>query len=202
MGDMRFEPGYLLGMALQTIPEPRKVAREVLALRLPRPVLWQAFALFAVLSTGLGVSATILFPPEPELAGTLLADPLRLGAIEASSLVLTVFLIYWMGRSFGGRGSFEQALLTVIWLQFVAFLLQLAVLAAALISPAMAFLLNYLAVAVSFWILSHFIAEMHGFSSTGLVFAMILVTILGVAIAVGIVLAVIGVSAGGPMMMG
>lgn len=59
---MRFEPGYLLGMALQTIPEPRKVAREVQALSFPRAVLWQAFALFVTLSTGLGVATRILMP--------------------------------------------------------------------------------------------------------------------------------------------
>lgn len=190
---MKFEAGYLFGMALQTIPEPRKVAREVLALHFPRAVLWQAFALFAVLSTLLGLIATILFPPDPQFAGTLLADPLRLGIVEASSLVVTVFLIYWMGRTFGGHGSFEQALLTVIWLQYVAFLMQLGVVVLALFAPGMALIFNYLAIGVSFWILSHFIAEMHGFRSTGLVFATILLTIFGVAIAVGLVLTVIGV---------
>lgn len=192
---MRFEAGYLFGMALQTIPEPRKVAREVLALDFPRPVLWQAFALFAVLSTLLGVIATILFPPDPQFAGSLMADPLRLGVVETSSLVMTVFLIYWMGHAFGGHGTFDQALLTVIWLQYVAFLMQLAVVVLALFSPAMALLFNYAAVAVSFWILSHFIAEMHGFRSTGLVFAMIVVTIIGVAVVVGLMLAMIGVTA-------
>ncbi len=192
---MRFEAGYLFGMALQTIPEPRKVAREVLALDFPRPVLWQAFALFAVLSTLLGVIATILFPPDPQFAGTLMADPLRLGVVETSSLVMTVFLIYWMGHAFGGHGTFDQALLTVIWLQYVAFLMQLAVVVLALFSPAMALLFNYAAIAVSFWILSHFIAEMHGFRSTGLVFATIVVTIIGVAVVVGLMLAMIGVTA-------
>ena len=192
---MKFEAGYLFGMALQTIPEPRKVARDVLALNFPRPVLWQAFALFAVLSTLLGVIATILFPPDPQFAGTLMADPLRLGIVETSSLVITVFVIYWMGHAFGGHGTFDQALLTVIWLQYVAFLLQLGVVVLALFAPAMALLLNYAAVAVSFWILSHFIAEMHGFRSTGLVFATIFVTIIGVAVVVGLMLAMIGVTA-------
>ncbi len=193
---MKFEPGYLLGMALQTIPEPRKVAREILSLGFPRGVLWQAFALFAVLSTGLGVAATILFPTPPELAGTLMADPLRVGMIETSGLVLTVFLIYWEGRAFGGRGRFEQALLTVIWLQYISVMIQLAVLVLALFAPGLAVLLNIFGVGVSFWILSHFIAEMHGFRSAGLVFAMIVLNILGLAVAMGILLAMIGVRAG------
>ncbi len=193
---MRFEPGYLLGMALQTIPEPRKVARDILSLRFPRAALWQAFALFAVLATGLNVAALILFPPDPALAGSLLADPLRMGMIQTASLVITVFLIYWMGRAFGGTGTFPQAILTVIWMQYVAVLLQLAVLVLALFSPSMAALGSLFSVGVSFWILSHFITEMHGFRSAGLVFATIVILILALGVVLGILLALAGVSAG------
>ncbi len=193
---MRFEPGYLFGMALQSIPEPRKVARDVLALHFPRAVLWQAFALFAVLSTGLGVATSILFPPGPELAGSLLADPLRMGVIETATLVITIFAIYWMGHAFGGHGTFPQAILTVIWLQYVAFLVQLAVLVLVLFAPPMAVLVNVFGIGVSFWILTFFVTEMHGFRSAGLVFAVIVATILGVVMGMGILLAIIGVGAG------
>ncbi len=195
---MRFEPGYLLGMALQTIPEPRKVARDVLSLAyLPRAALWQAFALFAVLSTGLGVAATILFPPDPMLAGSLLGDPLRMGLVESASLVITVFLIYWVGRAFGGHGSFPQAILTVIWMQYVAVLLQFVVLVLALFAPGLAALAALVSVGVSFWILSHFIAEMHGFRSAALVFATIVVLILALAVVLSFLFALIGFGAGG-----
>ena len=195
---MRFEPGYLLGMALQTIPEPRKVARDVLSLAyLPRAALWQAFALFAVLSTGLGVAATVLFPPDPMLAGSLLGDPLRMGLVESASLVITVFLIYWVGRAFGGHGSFAQAILTVIWMQYVAVLLQFVVLVLALFAPGLAALAALVSVGVSFWILSHFIAEMHGFRSAALVFATIVVLILALAVVLSFLFALIGFGAGG-----
>ena len=192
---MKFEPGYLLGMALQSIPEPTKVARDVLSLHFPRPALWQAFALFAVLSTGLGVAATILFPPDAAFEGTLFADPLRLGIVEAASLVLTVFAIFWMGRAFGGTGSFEQALLTVIWMQYVAVMLQLVIIVLAVFAPSLAVIVNFFSIGVSFWILTHFVKEMHGFRSAGLVFAMIVVTIMGAILVVGILLAIIGVGA-------
>ena len=193
---MRFEPGYLLGMALQTIPEPRKVARDVLGLHFSRAVLWQAFALFAVLGAGMNIAAGMLFPPDPEMVGSLLADPVRMSLIQTASLVMTVFAIYWMGRAFGGTGTFPQAILTVTWMQYVAVMVQVVVLVLALFAPSMAVLLSVLSVGLSFWILSHFITEMHGFRSAGLVFASIVITILAIAMLLGILLGLIGVSAG------
>ena len=200
---MRFEPGYLLGMALQTIPEPRKVARDVLSLDFPRAALWQAFALFAVLSTGLNVASVILFPPDPMLAGSLLGDPLRMGMVQTASLVITVFLIYWVGRAFGGHGTFPQAILTVIWMQYVGVMLQLVVLVVALFAPGLAALVALFSAGVSFWIVTHFTAEMHGFRSAGLVFATIVVLLLGLGVVLGIALALIGAGAGvlSPMQM-
>ena len=35
--------GYLFGMALQSVPEPRKVARDVFAFAAPRHALWLGF---------------------------------------------------------------------------------------------------------------------------------------------------------------
>ncbi len=202
---MRFEPGYLLGMALQTIPEPRKVARDVLSLDFPRAALWQAFALFAVLSTGLNVASVILFPPPPDpaLADSLLGDPLRMGMVQTASLVITVFLIYWVGRAFGGHGTFPQAILTVIWMQYVSVMLQLVVLVLALFAPGLAALAALFSVGVSFWIITHFTAEMHGFRSAGLVFATIVVLLLGLGVVLGVALALIGAGAGvlSPMQM-
>ncbi len=193
---MRFEPGYLMGMALQTIPEPRKVARDVLGLVYPRAVLWQVFALFAVLATGLNVAATILFPADAQLSGSLLADPIRMGIIQTASLVMSVFAIYWMGRAFGGQGSFPQAILIVIWMQYVAVMLQFVVLVLAVFAPGLAVLVSLFSVGVSFWILSHFITEMHGFRSAGLVFAMIVLTLLALGLVLGILLALVGLGAG------
>lgn len=201
---MRFERGYLLGMALQSIPEPRKVAQEIQALQFPRSVLWQAFVLFEVLSIAIGVLVSMLYPPGPEVFAligenpmlVLATKPVLAGMVGAALLVLAVFAIYWVGHLFGGAGRFEQALLTVIWVQFVMLLLQVVMLALTLFSGGMAALMNLVASFTIFWILSHFIAEMHGFRSAGLVFVMILLTILAALVGLAIILAVIGVGTG------
>lgn len=191
---MRWEPGYLIGMAMQTLPEPRKIAREVLALDFPRAALWQAFVLFAVLRTGLAVAFSMLAEPAPQVQGTFLAQPLTLGIGESLFLLFAVFASYRVGRAFGGRGSFDQALLWVIWLQWLLFLVEFAVVLLMLVAPGLSFLLALLTVFLTFWVPSYFIAEMHGFTSVGLVFVVTLLTLFVAVIVFSFVLALLGVT--------
>lgn len=193
---MKFEWGYLFGMALQTVPEPRKVAREIQALNFPRAVLWQALALLLVAATFLGVIASILFPVDPEAAGALAADPIFTGAAQGVFTVLTVFLIHRVGRWLGGTGGFDGALLTVIWLQFVLLIIELGIVFIGLFAPGMALLLWVMGMVMTFWILSHFIAELHGFASAGKVFLGILMVLLVLAVVLSILFSIFGVAVG------
>jgi len=190
---MKLEWGYLVGMALQTVPEPRKVARDVQNVDLSRGVLWQILLFLLVATTMLGVAASLLFPTDPEAFGGLLANPLITGIAQGAISVLTVFGIYWVGRMAGGTGSFDQALLTVIWLHFVLLLIEMAILALGLFAPAMEMLLWVMGLVLTFWILSHFIAEMHGFNNAGMVFVSIILTLFAAMVVFSIVLAIIGV---------
>ncbi len=190
---MRFEWGYLFGMVLQTVPEPRKVAREIQALQFRRVDLWLALALLLVATTFLGVIASILFPVDPETMGPLFSDPILMGIAQASVAVLMVFGIYWVGRMVGGTGTFDQALLTVIWLHFVLWIIELGVVFLGVFAPGMALLLWIMGMVMTFWILSHFIAEMHGFNNAGMVFVGIVLTLLAVVVVFSIFLAIIGI---------
>ncbi len=189
---MRFEWGYLFGMALQTVPEPRKVARDVFAVQLPRTALWQMLALMLVCMTFLGVIRSILFPVDPEFADALLAKPLVVGAVQAAASVITVFLIYYIGRMTGGTGSFPQAIKTVVWMQFVLLILELGSVFFLVIAPGFALLTGLFAVFMSFWILSHFIAEMHGFASPLSVFFGIVMTAISLSVLLSMLLALLG----------
>jgi hypothetical protein len=68
--------------------------------------------------------------------------------------------------------------------QFVAFLL----------SPALAGMIGLAGLVLFFWLMSSFIAELHGFASRGAVF----VGIIGVIIATGLVLGVVLIAIVGP----
>ncbi len=193
---MRFEPGYLIGMALQTIPQPRVVARDIIALRFSRAVLWQTFALLSVCAMGFGVLGAMIYPPDPELLGPLFSNPISVGIIEAAIEVILIFAIYGIGRAFGGTGRFDATILVVLWLQFVTLLLQAAIILLLLFAPLMAALLQAMGFVLVFWILTHFITELHGFRSTGLVFVMILISIMALIFVLSLIFALIGVGVG------
>lgn len=189
------EPGYLIGMVLQSIPEPRKIARELFALNLDRTTLWQALFLMLVTGAMIGVGSSVMFPPAPELSGTIFAMPLVVASAEAAVAVISVFLIYWLGRAAGGTGRFQDGIVTITWLNFVLLIVQVFVLILSLFAPSMAALLWLFGGFTGFWILSHFIAELHGFSSALRVFLTILLTSFIAVAILSIILAILGVGA-------
>lgn len=190
---MQFTPGYLFGMALQTIPEPRKVARDLFALGLSREVLWTALLLMVVLSTGLIILGTLLPPYMPDQTGPVLISPIMLGFINGVFTFGLAFALYSIGRLMGGQGSLEGAIMTVVWTQFILLGIQALTLVLFMIAPAMAALLTFASVFVSFWVLSHFTAENHGFKSTGLVFASIMIFMIVAVFLLSFILVLLGV---------
>ncbi|MCK0143733.1 YIP1 family protein [Aliiroseovarius sp. F20344] len=190
---MQFTPGYLFGMALQTVPEPRKVARDLFALGLSREFLWTALLLMVVLATAMSVVADIVFPINDQLMGPVLSNPATLGMIEGAFMFGLTIAIYAIGRMMGGQGSLENAIMTVVWMEFIFLGLQVATLLLTAIAPAMAALLMFASVFIFFWVLSHFTAENHGFQSTGLVFASILACMVLAVFALSFVLVLLGV---------
>lgn len=193
---MEFTPGYLFGMAMQTIPEPRKVARDLFDLNLPRSALWTLLILVLVVSTAFGVAIGILFPPPEELAGTLFAQPLMAGIAESSIAIIGVFLIYWVGRALGGAGRFEDAIMTILWMEWILILFEMLTVLFMLFAPTIGLMFWVMGMVSSFWVLSHFTAELHGFSSALSVFFGIFITLLIVLLVVSVILTMAGVGAG------
>lgn len=190
---MRFELGYLFGMILQTVPEPRKVARDLFDLQMSRQTRWLLLWLLLVLAAGVGVISHLVYPTDAALFGPILSNPLILGAIEAAILILGVYLIYLLGRLAGGQGSLDDAITTAIWLEFVLLSFQTAALILSLFAPALAGILMVMSSVLFFWILSHFTAESHGFRSAGLVFAGITCTMVLAIFALSFLLVLLGV---------
>ncbi len=190
---MRFEPGYLFGMALQTVPEPRKVARDLFNLNLPRETLWTALTLMVVLATAISVFAGLLFPVDAAQMGPLLSSPILLGLIEAVFMFGLAWAIYLIGRMFGGLGTLSDAITTVVWMEFIFLGLQLLTLILTLFAPGLAMITMLGSAIMFFWVLSQFTAESHGFASTGLVFVSILLFMTVAIFALSFVLVLLGV---------
>lgn len=192
---MKFDLGTLFGMVLQTVPEPRKVARDLFALNLSRDTLWQALILVLIGSAILGVISNLIFPAAPELSATLFGNPLMVSAAEGAVAVITVFLIFWIGRAAGGTGRFEDGLMTVIWLNFCLLVVQTGVFVLSLFASGLAAMLWLMGGVFGFWVLSHFVAELHGFSSAAKVFLAILLASFVAVAALSVILALAGAGA-------
>ena len=146
---MQFTPGYLFGMVLQTIPEPRKVARDLFDVPVARKVRWLVLFLMVVLAAILGVVSHAVYPVDAEMFGPILSNPMTLGVLEGVFLSVGVWAIYLLGRMAGGQGSLDDAITIAIWLELVLLAFQTATLVLSLFAPAMAGLLMVISSAVS-----------------------------------------------------
>jgi hypothetical protein len=121
----------------------------------------------------------------------MLASPFRAAAVQWLFLALSVVLIHRVGQAFGGRGSFPDALLIVVWLQVLTLALQVLQLLATVIAPPLAGIIGLGGFVLFLWLMTAFITELHGFRSRGLVFVGMVLSALGAGLILGIALILI-----------
>lgn len=185
----------LLPLVGQTIKAPRETFAYLLRLDLPRAVLWQALLLVVVISVLLAeISNLVIAGAGDPATAVMLASPLVFGIAQLALLSIMVLAIFWVGRAMGGTGGFAGGILLVTWLQFIMVCLQLLQGIAILALPPLAWLIGVGGLALFLWLLTNFIAELHGFANLGKVFAMILVTMIGFAVGLSFLLTLIGVT--------
>lgn len=184
----------ILQMVWRTVLNPREGAEEVLALGVPRQALWTLLFLVVVLSIMLGQISNLLMTQMSDTPLTgLLANPVATGLIQLALLVVAVYAIYAVGRAFGGTGSFNEALLLVSWLQFIMVCIQVVQTAFMVILPPFAALVGVAGLFLFLWLLTNFVAVIHGFHSLGQVFVMILVSTFVLAFFLSLILTITGV---------
>jgi Yip1 domain len=182
----------ILALAQLTLQDPRRAAGVLLAQGVPQAARMMGLFFVAVVSAILAsLQVAAMQGPADPLLTAMTASPLQAAVLQALILILSVILIHAIGRAFGGTGCFPDALLIMVWLQFLLLGAQLLQLAADLFAPALAGIIGILALATFLWLLTAFIAELHGFRSRGMVFLGVIGTMLGmgVIIATAIILA-------------
>ena len=185
----------LLRNAWDTVRSPREGAAWVMTFDIPRAERWLLLFLITVLSVILAhISGLLLFSQTDMFMGQILASPFISTILQMSVLVITVFLVFWMGRAMGGQGGFGDTILLVAWLQFIMGCLQVIQLIAMLTIPAFGSLLGVVGLVLFFWLLTNFVAELHGFQSLGQVFAMVIVGVIAIGFCMIFLFALIGVS--------
>lgn len=179
-------------LAQLTLQNPRPAARVLLAEGVPMRARTAGLLLVAVVSALLA-SLQVGLTPQPldPLSAFMLASPIRAAVVQWLFLALSVVLVHQVGRAFGGRGSFPDALLIVVWLQLLMLALQVLQLVVTFFSPALAGLIGLAGFGVFLWLMTTFIAELHGFTSRGLVFLGMVLSCLAAGFVLGILLILI-----------
>ncbi len=172
-----------------TLQDPRRGFRAVLSLGLPLPVRTTALLLVAVASTIVSHLGFLMLPATDDpLAQFLTASPFRTALMQWFLLAATALLITFVGRARGGTGNLPDALLLVVWLQVPMVAIQIVQLVALVVVPPLAGLISIGGLVLFLWLLTSFIAELHGFASRGAVLAGILITSFAVAFALVVML--------------
>ncbi len=183
----------LLGLAVETIKNPREGASTILNFAPPREAIWYMLALVVVLSVILA-QATALLVSGGGANGPFALSPLMLGFVQGGLLLVMIYATFWIGRAFGGTGSFEETMLLVTWLQFILVCLQVAQTLAMVLLPPFAGLIGIAALFLFFWLLVNFVAILHGFASLGMVFAGIILSFFGIGFGLALILTLIGLT--------
>lgn len=163
---MNLSPKALLLAARDTLANPAAAARMVMALRLNVPEGLMAVGLTAALATLLtGLMQSFLGPVADPAMQDLFSRPFLLAISQFSLMALGAFLMWRVGKMFGGKGSFAQALSLVAWLEVVLILLQVAEVLVRLILPMLALPVGLASLFAFFYLLTHFTAALNGYTS-------------------------------------
>jgi Yip1 domain len=163
---MQLDLASLWAEVRRTVETPRIGARRILNLNLPLGTAAQALLVVAIL-TGLlsALVALIALSAGEDAAGLMALTPVNWVILQAGGMFLGAGAVHIIGRGFGGQGSLPGALALMAWAQFIVLLLQLLQMAALFVLPVLILPLALVAMALTFWLLVNFIAELHGFDS-------------------------------------
>ena len=103
----------LRDLAILSVKDPADAARQLIAMQIDRGALWTALFLMAVLNTLLHGLSNVLVPAPSPIPG-LFDVPAVYFFFVSGGLVLIVLTIFWAGRAFGGQGSMEDVMVTIV----------------------------------------------------------------------------------------
>lgn len=166
----------LLGL---TFRDPEAAARLLLAQGWPVSARWMGLLVAVSVSAILSWASAQIFPlsaEDPAAILTLSHTPLAMAGLQLGAIVLAAALMAGVGRMFGGRGSFEDALLLTVWIEIVLLVVQVVQVVLSLVLPPVAGMVGILAIVLFLWLTVQFTKALHGFSSALKVFLCLIAT--------------------------
>jgi len=189
----------ILALVRLTVQDPRQGARRIMALDLPINGRWLALILVAAGSAiGTHLSIALMPTEQREIMLTLIASPLRTALLQAGIWAVIAAAIAAGGRMRGGTGTFPDALILMVWLQFILLCVQMVQVLTGIVLPIAADLIGLAGLGLLLWLLTNFVAELHGFRSLIAVFAGVVAGAFGFIFVAAVLLTLIlgGPSAG------
>ncbi len=160
-------------LAIQTILQPAEAARAILSRDWPREVLWTGLFLGLVLNTLFFALQQVMFPV-PDAAQVI-----RMGVTSYLMMNLAIQLaliggVTVAGRFLSGQGRMDQVMALMVWLLVLQAAGHAVMLLVIMLSPMLAVLMNLVIVAAGFFIMLHFVNEVHRLGSLFKAFAVVL----------------------------
>lgn len=194
----------ILQLVVETFVHPRQIAESIVQQRFGRDVIWTG-ALLAMVLVGVVQFAVLHLTPQPAatpeteafvgLFNAMFSTPFMTILIVGSGLIMSVVAVCFGGRMIGGTGDFQDSLALMAWLQFVNALTGSIIVVMLVISPqfiSVASILNLVFNAGIFYATLHFIDVLHGFKSLWAAFGTIVISFIGLAVGLALILVFIG----------
>jgi hypothetical protein len=189
---MDLTPAFLMRMMRETLSAPRAAATTVLNYGFAPAVGWMALLLMAVASTLLTHISFAMMPMDAqEFWGAAMGSPVRTAIFQWVVLLISVHGIHKIGRWRGGNGTLQGAVILTAWLQFILLCVQIVQLVAQALAPPLADFLGLAGLVLFLWLLSNFVAELHGFASARMTFLGIILTLLAASFVLAFVFALL-----------
>jgi len=189
----------LMGLARESLGNPRGVMRAVLGWPLTTFERWQALVLTVALSAIAGEIVAMLAGVGPDtVEGTpmaaLFGSPLRLAAGQILLFTAFAWFLSGLGARMGGHGRYGDMLMATCLLQFLLLLVQLIQVALVIALPPLGGIVGLIGFFLFFWWFANFVAEVHGFTSLLKSLLLLLVTLVTVAVGFTFVLSLLGIT--------
>jgi len=183
-------------LVVQTLRTPDEAATRLLALNLPRRWLWMAMALMCVLNSIVYSVSLQLSPPSDPAALAMIPpafqSPVLFTMFLFGALVITVFVLQWIGQAMGGKAELGDILVLLTWLQVMRFLFQLSILILSLVSLTLSAVLVLVGSIWAIYILAVFLNTAHRFDNLGKALGVMVLALVSIAVGLTLILGALG----------
>ena len=178
-------------LALLTVRDPDQAAQILMAMRLPRDVLWTGLFLVAVLNTLVVVSFSLVMSTTSEGPG-LAVTPFVSFAVAVASIVAMVYVLHYVGRGLGGDGQLPDMMVLMVWLQGLQVLAQALIAVVSLAVPAVTGFLVLIFVIAGLHISVQFVKKVHGFENAWKAAGVLLASVLALTLVLTVLISLFG----------